>query len=250
MILDYKPPTLDTSKPRRQNAIYSTIQKPTDKVSDIIIPNTIPNTIIPIPKPDSLISDNQEPVQVSDNQNSDYQAPVSDSRNQDQVSGSGIIDHVSDNKDIDLYQEPIPDIEKKDQISGEIDQKSEIKIKKYGKYDYILTHKSMRKKPNFIKAYQETRGNITRSCIASNISRETYKAWITSDPEFRRAIEDADTVLNDEIRDKLIAKAKKEDITSILFYLKKRHPDFQDNPTLLQQFNLTADMKLDIQEDS
>ena len=54
--------------------------------------------------------------------------------------------------------------------------------------------------------------------------------------------------LNDEIRDVLIQKEGSGDMTAVIFYLKKRHPDFKDTPTLFQINNFNDHVKKELEE--
>ncbi len=93
------------------------------------------------------------------------------------------------------------------------------------------------KKDKFIEAYQSTNGNITDSASIAGIGRRTYYEWIENDNNFALQIMDSEANLNDEIRQVLISKAAEGDMTAVIFYLKKRHPDFKEQPTTLIQQN-------------
>jgi len=101
------------------------------------------------------------------------------------------------------------------------------------------------KKEKFIDAYQKTNGNITDSASIAGIDRTTYYLWLDNDKDFALQILDSEANLNDEIRQVLIQKAAEGDMTAVIFYLKNRHPDFKQNPMVLQQFNVGGEMTLD-----
>ena len=101
------------------------------------------------------------------------------------------------------------------------------------------------KKEKFIDAYKKTNGNITDSASVVGISRQTYYNWLEKDSKFAMQILDSEADLNDEIRQVLIAKAADGDMTAVIFYLKNRHPDFKQQPTVVQQFNIGGKMDLE-----
>ena len=83
------------------------------------------------------------------------------------------------------------------------------------------------KKEKFIDAYKKTNGHITDSASIAGVDRTTYYRWLDDDKDFAMRILDAEADLNDEIRQVLISKAADGDMTAVIFYLKNRHPDFQ-----------------------
>jgi len=103
-----------------------------------------------------------------------------------------------------------------------------------------LTTKQAIKKANAIEAWQKTNGHVTNLCKIVGITRKTFYSWMKKDPEFALGIVDAEAELNDEVRDALISKIADGDMTAIIFYLRRRHPDFQDRSFIQQnnQFNL------------
>lgn len=95
------------------------------------------------------------------------------------------------------------------------------------------------KKEKFVDAYKKTNGNITDSASVAGIARATYYNWLEKDDEFAMKILDSEADLNDEIRQVLIAKAADGDMTAVIFYLKNRHPDFKQQPSVLIQQNFS-----------
>jgi len=93
------------------------------------------------------------------------------------------------------------------------------------------------KKQKFVEAYRQLFGHITQSCQIAGISRTTYYKWLEDDPSFLDEVVQAESELNDDIRDVLINKASSGDMTAVIFYLKNRHPDFKPQPTTLIQNN-------------
>ena len=95
------------------------------------------------------------------------------------------------------------------------------------------------KKDLFVRTYQELMGHIGDTCRAVGISRKTYYNWLESDLTFTQSIMELEMDLNDDIRKVLIDKAAEGDMTAVIFYLKKRHPDFKEQPQILVQQNFS-----------
>lgn len=80
------------------------------------------------------------------------------------------------------------------------------------------------KKEGFIDAYTKSFGNITQSCKAVDISRQTYYRWIKDDEEFKGlvdAIEPLEVFL-DFAENSLVKKMSEGDTASIIFALKTK----------------------------
>ena len=105
------------------------------------------------------------------------------------------------------------------------------------------------KKARFVELYKQLNGHITDAAAGTGIERKTYYNWLDSDKEFTQAIMETEMELNDEIRDILINKAASGDMTAVIFYLKNRHPDFKQQPTIIQQFNVGKEMGVEFVQD-
>jgi len=101
--------------------------------------------------------------------------------------------------------------------------------------DIQIATKQAIKKNRAIELWRETRGHITNMCRAIPVTRRTFYSWLKKDREFATAIINAEEELNDDVRDALIQKIADGDMTAIIFYLRRRHPDFADQPTHLTQ---------------
>ena len=77
---------------------------------------------------------------------------------------------------------------------------------------------------------------ITKSCLATDISRVTYHNWLDADPEFAAADEDAKNQALDALEETLYEKAMtgKDHSSAILgiFILKAYRPHFKDRLAL------------------
>ena len=88
------------------------------------------------------------------------------------------------------------------------------------------------KKGRFLEYYGITRGNISKSASAAEVSRTTYYTWLKEDDQFKAIKETLDQELNDEMREALINLAGEGNLGAIIFYLKSRHPDFKQNKAI------------------
>jgi len=104
------------------------------------------------------------------------------------------------------------------------------------------------KKKRFVELYNQLYGHISNACEGTGISRQTYYDWLDKDSLFAKAIMESEMNLNDEIRDVLINKAASGDMAAVIFYLKKRHPDFKEQPTTLIQNNFGDHAKKELEE--
>lgn len=109
-----------------------------------------------------------------------------------------------------------------------------------------LTTKSDIKKREAIEQWGLTNGHITNVCKNIGIERKTFYNWLKDDQDFAEALLNAESGLNDDIRDVLISKAAEGDMTAVIFYLKNRHPDFkQDKANVNVQVNVTPIIDLE-----
>lgn len=78
------------------------------------------------------------------------------------------------------------------------------------------------KKKTFLANMSSTLGNITSSCIAAGISRQTYYNWIKEDWEFMQSVEDVFEESIDFAESSLMEQIKNGDTTATIFYLKTK----------------------------
>jgi len=80
------------------------------------------------------------------------------------------------------------------------------------------------KKSALLNAYIASFGNVTQSCKAVDLSRETFYRWRKEDKEFDQAIRDAEPAERflDFLESKLVDKINNGDTTSIIFALKTK----------------------------
>lgn len=79
-------------------------------------------------------------------------------------------------------------------------------------------------KKTFIDAYGKSFGNITQSCKAADISRQTYYNWMLNDSEFKSAVDltEPAEVFLDFLESKLIQRINDGDTTAVIFALKTK----------------------------
>lgn len=78
------------------------------------------------------------------------------------------------------------------------------------------------KKQTFLAKMKSTLGNITASCQAAEISRQTYYNWIEADPAFKQAVDDINEESVDFAESSLKQQIKDGDTTATIFYLKTK----------------------------
>jgi hypothetical protein len=80
------------------------------------------------------------------------------------------------------------------------------------------------KKQSFIEAYQKSFGNVSQSCKASGISRQTFYNWKEEDSEFLSEIVNVEPeeVFIDFAENALAKKISEGDTTAIIFALKTK----------------------------
>lgn len=113
-----------------------------------------------------------------------------------------------------------------------------------------LDNLDAQKKQTAVQLWRETYGHITNIAAALKISRQTFYSWLEKDKDFAKAITEAEAELNDEMRRALIDQAAGGNTGAIIFYLKKRHPDFLDKPNTLIQVRGSGDMNVSLFDES
>jgi len=99
------------------------------------------------------------------------------------------------------------------------------------------------KKTKFVEFYSsdEVRGNISLTCQAVGINRQTYYNWLEADEQFRTAIKEAKLVLCDDMEGVLINKAASGSTAELIFWLKNNHEGYREKPQFMQQVNVGGD---------
>ena len=121
------------------------------------------------------------------------------------------------------------------------------------------TRTQMRKQA-VIAALEESIGIVSTACTNAGINRSTFYEWVKNDPDFAKAVEEAEDMQCDFVEGKLLQNVKSNDTQSIIFYLKckgskrgygEKHevkvelPQFNDNRTNAEVAGIFAErMKL------
>jgi tRNA(Leu) C34 or U34 (ribose-2'-O)-methylase TrmL len=75
-------------------------------------------------------------------------------------------------------------------------------------------------KEKMIQALELNLGNVTLSCKAMNISRDTHYRWMREDKEYRRAVKDMENAALDFAESQLLKQIAKGNPLSTIFFLK------------------------------
>lgn len=75
---------------------------------------------------------------------------------------------------------------------------------------------------DIVKAYQKKGCNVSATCTALGISRQTFYVRKNSDAELREKLEEADESIIDFAESKLVEAVGEGDLTAIIFLLKTK----------------------------
>lgn len=91
------------------------------------------------------------------------------------------------------------------------------------------------KKEEFLSLYPKTR-NISKTAEAIKINPRTVYNWKESDPQFAKALLQAEQVVGDYYVGKVDDRIEKERSDILLMFMTKRYkPEFRDNPQVVPQ---------------
>lgn len=98
---------------------------------------------------------------------------------------------------------------------------------------------TIKKKDKFVGFYgqDEVRGNVSLTCDAVGISRQTYYNWLEEDESFRTKIKEVKLRMMDDMEQVLVARAVDKSDTALIYWLKYNHPKYKEQPTNLTQIN-------------
>jgi len=90
------------------------------------------------------------------------------------------------------------------------------------------------KKKEFIEAWSETRGVISKTCEMIGISRDTYYDWRNKDPKFAKLLVTVELKRNKDVEDILMEKILEDkDPSCVKYYLDRKHPEYK--PRMVQE---------------
>jgi len=78
----------------------------------------------------------------------------------------------------------------------------------------------MKSKETFLENHKLTFGNVSLTCEASNISRQTYYNWYKQDPDFKSKCDDIEERNLDLAEMKLLSAIREGKTAELLFYIK------------------------------
>jgi transposase-like protein len=73
-----------------------------------------------------------------------------------------------------------------------------------------------------IDVFKKKGANISATCNAMNISRQTFYRWLKESPELMQEVEDSKEALIDNVETKLLSSINEGNIQAILFYLRTK----------------------------
>lgn len=79
-----------------------------------------------------------------------------------------------------------------------------------------------RSKHDIVRAYEENGCNISATCKALKICRQTFYNWRSTNGELSQMLEEAEEAMLDFAESKLIEHIREGDVTSLIFYLKTK----------------------------
>ena len=75
---------------------------------------------------------------------------------------------------------------------------------------------------DIVKVYQKKACNVSATCTALGMSRQTFYVRKNSDAELREMLDDADDAIIDFAESKLVEKIGEGDLTDTIFFLKTK----------------------------
>lgn len=84
-----------------------------------------------------------------------------------------------------------------------------------------------KKKKRVLELLSMRMGIIKTACVEAGVSTKTYYEWIKKDKKFAEKAQDIQIDQRTYVESVLIRKITEKDTTSVIFYLKCRHPDYK-----------------------
>lgn len=78
-----------------------------------------------------------------------------------------------------------------------------------------------KRQKDFIEVFPKKDCNISQTCKAINISRETYNRWYNSNEKFRKAIDEIREAYKDDVESKIYKVALIDENPTMLIWLSK-----------------------------
>ena len=84
-----------------------------------------------------------------------------------------------------------------------------------------------RKKKRVLELLSMRMGIIKTACVEAGVSTKSYYEWIKKDEKFAEKARDIQVDQRAYVESVLMRKITEKDTTSVIFYLKCRHPDYK-----------------------
>lgn len=75
---------------------------------------------------------------------------------------------------------------------------------------------------DIVKVYERKGCNVSATCTALGISRQTFYTWKSKDQELKEMLEEAEEAIIDFAESKLVEKIGEGDLTATIFFLKTK----------------------------
>lgn len=85
-----------------------------------------------------------------------------------------------------------------------------------------LSNKTRQTKKELVEAMNKSLGVVTQACKIAGVSRKTFYTHYNSDPDFKKACDEAQEIAIDFVESKLFKQVEIGDTTAIIFYLKTK----------------------------
>ncbi len=90
-----------------------------------------------------------------------------------------------------------------------------------------VRYTTAKKKKIVLELLSMRMGIIKTACVEAGIATKTYYRWIEKDKKFAEKAKDIQVDQRAYVESVLMRKITEKDTTSVIFYLKCRHPDYK-----------------------
>ena len=108
-----------------------------------------------------------------------------------------------------------------------------------------MTKLTLEKIKEIASIYKGKACNVSQTCAAINISRETWYKWARRNKDFSREINEQEAALIDFAETQLLKNIKEGKETSLIFYLKNKKPDQWNEKRFEQAPQVNVNISLD-----
>lgn len=86
---------------------------------------------------------------------------------------------------------------------------------------------TIKKKLQVLKQLKKTKGLVSTSCQAVNISRSVFYLWMNNDSDFKQKVEDIMDIEVEHVESKLFNLIESGNAASTIFYLKNKSKEYK-----------------------